>query len=158
ATHANGVGLFFPEDNQEADAGLFLGFSQVGALNGRVYGPGTVLASGAATTNPYKQVSQGSVTGTGTALDPWTLVTVYDVRHPQNNGQLMTVTQTITYVEGDTHFSVTYDVHNVSPSAISYRASAAADLFISGDDKGTGFLLDGTSRYLAGANVAQGES
>jgi|GEM_PF-1470049 len=124
----------------------------------------------------YVPVSNGPVTGSGTAADPFKLVTIYDVTDSTENASatgknaVLQITQTSTYVTGNPFFTAYYDVKNVTdtlptsgghadPDAnktIYYRAIYAGDLFVNGDDHGTGVFLAGPPRFVGGQNQTSG--
>ncbi len=124
----------------------------------------------------YVPVSNGPVTGSGTAADPFKLVTVYDVTDSTENtaetgkNAVLQITQTATYVTGNPYFTAYYDVKNVTdtlPSSgghadpdanktIYYRAIYAGDLFVNGNDHGTGVFLAGPPRFVGGQNQTSG--
>jgi hypothetical protein len=147
--------VFYPPGNNLGDAGLFIGVP-AGTLLGAVYGPPGSVAQTAASAY-YTPDSQDSITGSGTEADPYTVVTRYKVRAGATD--YLKVTQTVQYVEGDKNFRVSYRIQNPAPvTAFQFRASAAADLYIEGDDSGTGLLDPGPPRFLAGANHAVGRA
>jgi hypothetical protein len=145
----------------EAEAGVVFGF------NGK---------AGPFINTQYVPVSNGPVTGSGTAADPFKLVTVYDVTDSTENAAetgknaVLQITQTATYVTGNPYFTAYYDVKNVTdtlpasgghadPDAektIYYRAIYAGDLFVNGDDHGTGVFLAGPPRFVGGQNQTSG--
>jgi len=66
------------------------------------------------------------------------------------------VTETTTYVNGEPQFTSTYDVKNTSSSTIYFRAIYAGDLYVNGNDHGTGVFLDGPPRFIGGQNTGSG--
>lgn len=148
-------GVFYPSDQQAGDGGFFLGFPAA-PLADEVAGPPGEAQS--VTTIEYTPVSQGAVTGTGTSGSPFTQQTVYKVVNPNTSADVLRVTQTIRYVNGESKFKCTYAVQNLTGSAVRFRASAGADLYIEGSDSGTGFLFSGSPRFVAGANQNVGRA
>ena len=137
-------GIFYSPRQELGDAGFFL------AANSTVWGfEGSAAAMTGLT--PYSNVSQGGVTGSGTAADPLKQVAVYSA------GAAATVTQTTTYVNGAQEFRVHWDV-KAGASALSFKAIAAADFFFEGDDAGTGIFTQGPPRFIGGTNVDSGSS
>ena len=139
-------GLYYHPLGHEGDAGLFLALRP----SGPVYGfDGSAGPHGL---TDYTFLSQSPVTGTGSAADPLMLVTEYDA------GASLDVTQTTTYVNGTQQFTVRWDVHNGSGSAVRFKALAAADFFFEGSDRGTGIFTQGPPRFIGGTNADTGRS
>jgi hypothetical protein len=148
--------VFYPPNDDDGNAGLFVGVS-AGPAVGVVFGPPD---SGAqyATTDEYTPVSQSAVSGAGTEGDPYTVDTVYKARSGITD--YATVSQRVQYVQGAKQFSVGYTLLNVtSPVApFQFRATSGADLYLEGDDTGTGLLDPGPPRFLAGVNNSVGRA
>ncbi len=66
------------------------------------------------------------------------------------------ITETTTYVNGAPQFTSTYNVKNTSPSTIYFRAIYAGDLYVNGNDLGTGVFLAGPPRFIGGQNTGSG--
>jgi hypothetical protein len=148
--------IFFEPGTDTGDAGFFLAFPNAspGALSGQVYGfSGSAGPTGL---TEYTPVSQFPTTGSGTAGDPLTQVTVYTVESGPT--EYLRVTQTTTYVNGTQEFGVRWDVQNMTASAIGFKALAAADYFFDGDDRGTGIFTQGPPRFVGGTNADTGNS
>ncbi len=145
-------GIFFPSLDTTGDAGFFLAFpdaTQPG-LTGTVYG--FEGAAGPSGLTEYTPVSQGLVTGSGSASDPLTQVTAYSA------GADVLVEQTTRYVNGSQQFSVQWDVTNDTGTALKFKALAAADFFFEGSDRGTGIFTQGPPRFIGGTNADSGNS
>src|SRR4051812_21932390 len=149
-------GVFFPPDSPTGDAGLFLAFPATtdppppAAVAGRVFGfEDDALPPGI---EPYFAGAQGAVTGLGTTADPFRQQTTYGVP------DVAEVTQTTTYVAGETAFTVRWDVRNATPSPLTFKALAAADFYAGGSDVGTGIYVNAPSRFVGGTNPATGAS
>jgi hypothetical protein len=142
------TGEFFPPSSQSANAGFNLGIGPVG-------GPVTIFGFlGSAFTSETTPV----VTGNGSAGNPWVLTTSF-----RNGGLGMDgtslVTEHVSYVNGSTDVGLRYDVVNRGDvSALSVRAYEGADLYVSGNDTGTGFFDASPPRQVGGINQAQGSS
>jgi hypothetical protein len=142
-------GIYYRSDNTTGDAGFFL--AVLDSTN-KVFGfRGTAGPDG---TTDYELGSQGAVTGSGTAADPLTQVTVY--RTAASNG--LEVTQKTTYVNGSQFFTVRWDVRNATGSAAHFKAFAAADFFFDGSDRGTGIYTQGPPQFIGGTNADTGNS
>lgn len=102
----------------------------------------------------YVPVTNEGPTGSGTAADPFKVVTVYDAY--VGTTKYFEVTQTTEYVSGNSYFTVNFDVKNVSSSTVYYRAIYAGDLFVNGSDTGTGVFLGGPPRFVGGQNQTSG--
>jgi hypothetical protein len=141
-------GLYYHPLSHEGDAGFFLAMRD--GVTPPVYGfDGSAGPHGL---TDYTFLSQSAVTGTGSAASPLTLVTTYDA------GTALDVTQTTTYVNGTQQFTVRWDVHNGSGSAVRFKALAAADFFFEGSDRGTGIFTQGPPRFIGGTNADTGRS
>ncbi|HEY7620400.1 MAG TPA: hypothetical protein VH834_11535 [Solirubrobacteraceae bacterium] len=143
---ADPPGIFYQPQLQLGDAGFFLAFPATPAVWGFTGTAGPHL------TNQYTAVSQGGVTGSGSAADPLRQMTVYSAA-----AGAVTVTQTTTYVNGSQEFRVHWDVHN-NGTTVAFKAIAAADFFFEGDDAGTGIFTQGPPRFIGGTNVDSGSS
>jgi hypothetical protein len=107
---------------------------------------------------PFTQPTAPTVTGDGSAANPWTLTTNYRADTPTAN-QDVVVAESITYVNGTTDVKVQYAVFNLSDGAtLNVRLYAAGNLFAAGDDSGAGFLEPGPPRALGAINQAAGGS
>jgi hypothetical protein len=136
------------------DAGFFLAFPDAGAapaeLDNQVFGfEGSAGPSGL---QGYTPVSQGAVTGSGTAAAPFRQVTSYSAAgHVE-------IDQTTTYVNGSQEFRVQWDVLNDSLEPLKFRAIGGADFFFEGSDRGTGIFTEGPPRFIGGTNSDTGLS
>jgi hypothetical protein len=158
---------FFPRSQPQtsdvsADAGFVLAFpsGQSGTntepIEGKVWGWTT--SSGATDPPPnglkfdgtFTPVSQGSWTGAGTGGDPYMLLTTYDVKPGAST--LVRVTQTTTYVNGESNFVNSYAVQNLSGDPLQFRALVGADVYLNGSDCGTGVFKSGTPRFVGGSS------
>jgi hypothetical protein len=150
------TGIFYPPSGTTGDAGFFLAFP-TGApapLVGKVYGFSG--AAGPSLTTLYTPLTQGTVSGSGSAADPLTQVTTYSVRPSVTD--LVRVTQTTRYVNGSHEFSVRWDVQNLSGAPLVFKALVASDFFFNGSDRGTGIYIAGPPRFIGGTNVESGNS
>jgi hypothetical protein len=84
-----------------------------------------------------------------------TEVTVFKVVDFEGNEDAL-ITETTTYVEGAAQFTSSYTVKNTSPAPIYFRSIYAGDLYIGGDDYGTGVFESGPPRFIGGQNVETG--
>lgn len=112
------------------------------AHGGDLYGPASIPAGGPATSvtgyTAYTPVSQSAVTGSGTATDPFTIVTV--VRLATSG---LTLTQTDSYIAGQESYRTTVELSSTASTdrtAIIYRAG---DCYLQDSDTGLGGLLGG---------------
>jgi hypothetical protein len=122
---------FFPPSTTPGDCGTFIwaGGEQTAA---NVYGH-----KGFADINPrlpYTPVSQTAVTGTGTNVDPFKVVTVVDV-----GSTGLRITQTDTYVVGNEFYRSDIEVKNSTSSDIPASLYHAGDCFLQNSDFGYGF-------------------
>ena len=151
-------GIFYAPNALAGDAGFFLAFPDDGVgtpdlFEGKVYGFDGSAGPGGL--EPYTPVSQGPVTGSGSAADPFTQVTTYSVH---TDVPVAEITQTTRYVNGDQRFTTTWVVKNVSTGSLHYKALAAADFYFEGSDVGTGVFTEGPPRFVGGTNADTGRS
>lgn len=102
----------------------------------------------------YKPVSNIGPTGSGSAAEPFKVVTIYDAY--VGTIEYFEVTQTTEYISGNPYFTVNFDVKNVSKETAYYRAIYAGDLYVNGSDTGTGVFLAGPPRFVGGQNQISG--
>jgi len=139
---------FYGPDIFPADAGTFI------AMDGVLYAPDfenhdsstAEFFLGAYT--PFTPVSQTLVSGSGTAADPFKVITVVDVAATG-----LRIQQTDTYVVGDEHYNTEVNICNsglTTASGVLYRA---ADAFLASSDTGFGF-----TEIFSGNRLAVGAS
>lgn len=140
------TGEFYPPGTIPGDCGTFI------AMGGTLYAPdfnghGGTATSGIGARVIYTPVSQTGITGTGTAADPFKVVTVVDV---STTG--LRIQQTDSYVIGDESYRTDIMLTNSgSPaSGVLYRA---ADAFLGGSDSGYGFTEIFGTRKAVGCAV-----
>jgi GDSL-like Lipase/Acylhydrolase family len=149
---------YFPPDGNIGDCGFFLAFPAAGAgqpqaLQGTTWGfEGQAGPHGL---DSYTPVSQSPVTGSGTAGDPYTEVTVFKVED-YGGDEDARVSETTSYVDGATEFTSSYDVTNTSSGPLYFRAIYAGDLYVGGDDFGEGVYEAGSPRFVGGENIETG--
>jgi len=149
---------YFPPEGSIGDCGLFLAFPAAGsgqpsALQGTAWG--FEGAAGPHGLDPYTPVSQSPITGSGAAGDPYTQVTVFNVADYEGKEDAR-VTETTTYVDGASQFTSSYDVTNTSGDPLYFRAIYAADLYVGGNDFGTGVFEATSPRFVGGENTESG--
>lgn len=151
--------VFYPPTNTVGDSSFVLGFPVAvgGIVAGTATGPASMQA-GPEFTLPYESVLQGPVLGSGTAGSPFTQSTDFVVRDQTTDTVKLEIRQTVTYVNGRRSFGVQWAVENVSGAAIRYRASAAADLYLDGNDSGVGYFSQGPPRIVGGVNDETGRA
>lgn len=150
--------VFYPPTDTEGNSALVIGLRDAthGLVEGTAAGPANMQA-GPTFTRPYESVLQGPVLGSGTAASPYTQSTDYLVRGADSS-VVLEIRQTVTYVNGRRSFGVQWRVENDSGAALRYRASAAADLFLDGNDNGVGYFSQGPPRIVGGVNEATGRA
>jgi hypothetical protein len=154
---------FFPRSQPQtsdvsADAGFVLAFpspqanTATDSIEGKVVGwtPSSTGNDLTFSGGNFVPVSQGSWTGTGTIGDPYTLLTVYDVKDASTT--LVRVTQSTTYVNGESNFVNSYAVENQTAAPLQFRALVGADLYLNGSDCGAGIFKSGPPRFVGGSN------
>jgi len=149
---------FFPPNGNVGDCGFFLAFPKTGAeqpvaLQSQTFG--FEGAAGPHLEDLYTPVSQSPVTGAGTASEPYTQTTVFKVLDSAHAEDAL-ITETTTYVSGAPQFTSTFNVKNTTAGKIYFRAIYAGDLYVNGNDHGTGIFLAGPPRFIGGQNTGSG--
>jgi hypothetical protein len=167
SSYAGVGGNYFPGEGTLGDCGFFLAFPKAGVgqpteLQSTTWGfagsagPGLPYAENG---KEYIPVSQSEVSGIGSAASPYTQTTVFEVNTAEKNEKhepgSARITETTTYVSGEPQFISTYNVKNLLPvkHKIYFRAIYAGDLYVSGDDFGTGVFLSGPPRFIGGLSL-----
>jgi uncharacterized repeat protein (TIGR01451 family) len=146
--HAADVLLeFYPPSTIPGDCGTFL------AVGGSLYAPNFNAHGGTATGGlgsyaPFTPVNQSSVMGTGTAADPFRVVTVADVGLTG-----LRIQQTDSYVVGDEAYRTDVTISNTGGGAVSGVLYRAGDCFLGGSDIGFGFTEVFGNRKAVGCSV-----
>jgi hypothetical protein len=160
---------FYPPFGSLGDCGFFLAFpkesapkfkGQPAALAGTTWGfPGT---AGPHIPEPggkeYEAGTQSPVSGAGTEASPLTQTTTYFVNPvPGNPGsRLVEIVETTTYVNGQPQFTSMFKVRSLTLEKMYFRAIYAGDLYMLGNDFGTGVFLGGPPRFVGGQNPESG--
>jgi uncharacterized repeat protein (TIGR01451 family) len=117
-------------------------------VNGTLFGPASIPAGGsAAPRTTYTEVSQSAVTGTGSAADPFKVVTVVDA-----GSTGVRLTQTDTYVVGTEIYRTDVQVQNTGNSSANIILYRAGDCFLQNSDAGFGDLLSNGSVGCRGSD------
>lgn len=124
-------GQVYPSTGQRGSAGTWIGVA------GRTYSP-----------SDHTTVSQSAVTGVGSAGDPFTVVTVYDV-----GSTGVRVTETIRLVAGTPYFRIDRRIANTTGTDLTMRVFHYADLYLLGSDRGYGYF-DPAAGAVGGQNAA----
>lgn len=111
-------------------------------VDGRVYGP-TVPAGNSLYS--YSLIRQSALTGNGSAANPWRVTTELGV-----GSTGVRLLQTVSYANGARSIDFSWTITNGS-TARAYTLFHAADLYVDGNDFGTGFFDDRT-RAVGGVN------
>ncbi|HEU5307337.1 MAG TPA: hypothetical protein VFW97_08430 [Acidimicrobiia bacterium] len=107
------------------------------ATGGTLYGPSVIPAGGSASPRTtYTEVSQSGVTGSGTAGDPFQVVTVVDAG---TTG--LRLTETDSYIVGTETYRTDVAISNSGGSSQNFILYRAGDCFLQGSDVGFGDLL-----------------
>jgi hypothetical protein len=161
---------YYPGFGPLGDCGFFLAFPKVGSGKAGAGQPKTLEGttwgfSGAAGPHipgdgeegyEYTPVSQSPVEGSGTEASPYTQATVFLVQEAEGTHTAYAqITDTTTYVSGAPQFTSTYNVRSLLAKGhkIYFRAIYAGDLYVSGDDFGTGQFLAGPPRFIGGLSL-----
>lgn len=137
----------FPPGTIPGDCGTFI------TTGGILYSPAFENHGGTATGSigvhtPFTPVSQSAVTGSGTAPDPYKVVTVADAGLTG-----LRVTQTDTYVIGDEAYRTVIAIQNTGNATASGILYRAGDCFLGGSDFGFGFTETFGTRKAVGCSV-----
>jgi uncharacterized repeat protein (TIGR01451 family) len=117
------------------------------SLNGELYGPNNIPSGGGATPRTFfTPVSQSAVTGSGTAADPYTIVTVVRA------GDRATLTQTDRYVVGQEFYRTEVRVANNSGARLTGHLYTAGDCYLQDSDFGYGQVI-GTAPACAASTL-----
>jgi uncharacterized repeat protein (TIGR01451 family) len=124
----------YPPSTIPGDYGTFLVVDDV------LYSPDFDNHDGTATSSigtytAHSPVSQSGVTGSGTAADPYQVVTTADV-----GSTGLSVTQTDSYVLGDEFYRTDMVISNSTGAAIDAILYRAMDCYLGGSDSGYGFV------------------
>jgi uncharacterized repeat protein (TIGR01451 family) len=138
---------FYPPGTIPGDCGTFVG------IGGSLYAPnfgahGTTATGGLGSSTPFTPVSQSNVTGTGTAADPFKVVTVADVGLTG-----LRIQETDSYVVGDEAYRTTIVISNSSAGPVSGVLYRAGDCYLQGSDFGFGFTEVFGIRKAVGCSV-----
>jgi hypothetical protein len=136
---------FYGPDEDPADCGTML------SVGGQLYAPDFASHSYTATSNlgsyiPFTPVSQTGVTGSGTALDPYKVVT--DVMAGSTG---LSLSQTDTYVVGDTQYHTDIAITNTTGAPQDVIIYRAGDCYLAGSDFSQG-SYDSASGAIACAD------
>jgi hypothetical protein len=123
-------GIFYDPSSNAAHAGLEL------IVNGAHYDLGNSSnAAGPTLASPSA--------GTQTLTSQYTMI-------DGSGGNGVTVDETLVYTDGTQQVEVHYAITNTSAAAETIRAGELADLYVSGDDQGTGVFSPGPPRFIGG--------
>ena len=124
------------------------------ASGGTLYGPTDIPAGGSAgPRTAYTAVSQTPVTGAGTAVDPFKIVTVVDL-----GSSNLRLTQTNTYVVGQESYRTDIALTNNGASSANAIIYHAGDCFLADSDSGFGAhdLASGSVTCVGSVDDGQG--
>jgi hypothetical protein len=123
------------------------------SAGGNLYAPNfpahdsTATNSSLGPTTAYTPVSQGPVTGAGTASSPLRVVTVVDLG---TTG--LRITQTDSYVTGDESYRTDVTLANPTSAAVAATIYRAGDCYLQGTDTGYGFTSPAQTAVGCSAN------
>src|SRR5437879_1367723 len=129
-----GTGQFFPPNcaaGQTADNGVFA------ASGGVVYGPdfnNHPCGSASNSYTPWTPVSFSAVTGSGTTVDPFTVVIVVDAGVTG-----LRLTETLTYVNNSATFNTALAFSDTGNAAVTWDTFHGSDLYLANNDSGFPF-------------------
>jgi hypothetical protein len=121
-----------------------------------MYHPGGAAAKCGAAGNPVRPVSGPTpVTGAGTVTSPYEMSTSY-LCDLFGSAATIKVTQTFSYVNGDTGFAARYAVSNPGTGPVRFRAFSRGVFAAAGSGQGQGFLEGESPRVIGMFNDEQG--
>jgi hypothetical protein len=121
------------------DSGAFIAIGQ------DVYGP--AMAAGPPF-NSLARVSRQGPDGRGTAENPYRIFTTQRL---EGSGALLKLMQTVSYVDGENHFQLDWEITNEGTSRTCFKFYHAADLYFADSDRGYGYY-DAGSGAVGGFN------
>jgi len=146
AFDGSATGEFTPQPVEPAYAGL------TAALRTSTTAPFTVFSYTTGGGFRFTAGAPPTVTGDGSPSNPFLLIAQYDAI----NGQLQTmahVDQQIVYFNGSPDVAITYVISTtVSAAPFQGRLFESADLFVAGNDSGSGFFTSAPVRQVGGVN------
>jgi hypothetical protein len=132
-----GNGQIFPTNlDAPADMGIFV---RIPSGSGTLYAPnfsshGVTATGGLVPYTPWTPQSLSGVTGTGTALNPYTVTVI------SNAGTLLRMNMTVTYVNGENFFRHYCMFSNTSGGQICFDAYVGSDIYLASSDFGIPYL------------------
>jgi len=125
---------FYPPDTKPGDGGTLL------VVNDNLYAPdfnnhGRTATWALDSYTPFTSVSQTTVTGSGTAANPYKVVTVVDV-----GSTGLQLTHTDTYVVGEESYRTDVELSNSSSDVQNMILYRAADCYLNESDFGYGYV------------------
>jgi hypothetical protein len=87
--------------------------------------------------------------------NPAVVVTKWTFKN-SSAANLIELTQTVSYTQGERQFNTRWDVKNLFDGTLSYRANVAGDLAIRGSDSGIGFNVTSPQHFMGGVNQEVG--
>jgi uncharacterized repeat protein (TIGR01451 family) len=137
------AGEFYPTDDPGDCATLI-------TSGGTLYGPSGIAAGAAANPRtPYTQVSQSATTGTGTAANPYKIVTIVNAG---TSG--LRLEETDSYVAGDEAYRTDVKIVNTTNAVKTGILYRAGDCFLQDSDEGFG-RVDGSAISCVGDDASQ---
>ncbi len=138
---------FYPPDTSPGDCGTFL------KVNGTVYSPDfanhdDTAADGFSAWTPFSPASQTPVTGSGTASDPFTVVTTANA-----GASGVSVRERSTYVTGSQTYASQITVLNSTINAVDVTLYKAADCYLANTDFGYGAVNPSTGGVFCTENA-----
>jgi hypothetical protein len=119
-----------------AGSGFFIAVGQT------VYGPSY---------SPFTLIRQAGPSGSGTSASPFQVVMEGQIN---GNGLALMVVQTISYINGNNHFQLEWEIANNGTGTSCFKAYHAADLYFADNDYGFGYS-DSRSGAVGGFNQAR---
>ncbi len=131
-----GSGQVYPGDcTSTADMGVFADIAAALYAPNFIEHPCGSASGGIGSYTAWTPVSLSAVTGTGTALNPFTVVVVVDAG---TTG--LRLTMTVTYVNGASLFNSAFAFSNIGNASITWNTFFGADLYLADSDAGVPYL------------------
>jgi uncharacterized repeat protein (TIGR01451 family) len=141
------TGEFYPPETNPGDSGTLV------AIGGTLYAPdfnshGGTATAALGTYTPFTPVSQTGVTGSGTASDPYQVITTVSAGHSG-----LSIQQTDSYIVGDESYETSLLLTNNGHNTVSGVLYRAGDSFLGASDSGYGFTEVFGDRDAIGCSV-----
>jgi hypothetical protein len=106
------------------------------AINDEVFGSFVPAWAGLQDPIAMTEVDQSGPMGAGSAADPFQVITTLELSSGTYN---LRIVQTVSYVNGEDHFQLDWEITNIGGEEACFNFYHAADIFFAGEDEGFGY-------------------